>query len=105
MAPVSHAVRALSVVTPGDSANPIRRIAGHGSHGGRRHAARQQPEEVPVAALDRFTCAAIAALEFVGGEVGFEVDTSWHVPFYNSTPRHRMMPCCFAYSDSFMLPI
>jgi hypothetical protein len=45
-----------------------------------------------MAALDRIMCAAIAALEFVGGEVGFEADTSWHVPFYNSTPRRRMTP-------------
>jgi hypothetical protein len=80
VAPVPHAVGAVSVVTPGDLANPIRRIARHGGHGGRRQAAGQQPEEVPRAALDQIIGSTIALLEFVVGQVGFEVDASWHAP-------------------------
>jgi hypothetical protein len=48
-----------------------------------------------MAALDRINCSAIALLEFVVGEVGCKVDTSWHAPVlrlhaatpYKSTPR------------------
>jgi hypothetical protein len=80
VAPVAHAVGAVRVVAAGNLANPIRRIAGHGGHGRRRHAASQQPEEVPMAALDRITCTAIAPMEFVVGEVGCKVDVSGHAP-------------------------
>jgi hypothetical protein len=90
VATVSHALGAVGVVTPGDAADPIRRIARHGGHGRRRQTASQQPEEVPVAALDRIRCAAIAVMEFVVSQVRFEVDASWHAPFYNSTLRRRI---------------
>src|SRR5260221_4466038 len=92
MAPVAHAVRAVSVVAPSDLADPIRRIARHGGHGGRRHAAGQQPEEVPMATLDRITCPAIAVVEFVVSQVEFEANASWHPPFYNNTLRRRISP-------------
>ena len=78
MAPVAHAVRALSVVAPGDLANPVGGIARHRGYGGCCHAASQQSEEVPVAALDRIIGSTIARVEFIVGEVGFEVDASWH---------------------------
>ncbi len=84
VAPIPHAVGAIGIVAPDDLANPIRRVA---CHGGRCHATSQQPKKVPMAALDRIMCAAIAVLEFVVGQVGCEVDASWHVPFYNSTTR------------------
>jgi hypothetical protein len=47
VAPVAHAVWAVSVVPSGDVADPMRRIARHGGHGACHHAAGQQPEEVP----------------------------------------------------------
>jgi hypothetical protein len=79
VAAVPHAIRAVSLVAPVELADPLRRIVrhgGHGGHGGRGHAASQQPEEVPLAALDRIICSAIALLKFVVGEGGFAVDTS-----------------------------
>jgi hypothetical protein len=33
-----------------------------------------------VGTLDRITCPAIAVVEFVVSQVGYEVDASWHVP-------------------------
>jgi hypothetical protein len=33
-----------------------------------------------MAALDRITCMAIAGVEFVDSQVGFEADASWHAP-------------------------
>jgi hypothetical protein len=33
-----------------------------------------------MAALDRISCSAIPFVEVVVGEVGFEVDASWHTP-------------------------
>lgn len=36
----------------------------------------QQSEEVPAAAFDRITCAVIAVMKFVVGQVRFEVDES-----------------------------
>src|SRR5262245_10315519 len=80
MAPVSHAVGTVGVVAPRDLTDPIRRIARHDGHSGCRHAASQHPEEVPVGTLDRITYPAIAVVEFFVSQVGFEVDTSWHVP-------------------------
>jgi hypothetical protein len=61
---------------------------------------RPQPEEVPMAPLDRIICAAVAVVELVVRQVGFEVDMSWHAPFYNDAAlpritcrlRHFMLP-------------
>jgi hypothetical protein len=58
----------------------IARPAANGNHGGCRHAASQQPEEVPAAALDRIMYAAIAVVEFVVTQVGCQVDVSWQAP-------------------------
>ena len=80
VAPVTHTLWAVGVVASGDLAKPVSRIAGHRGHSGRRHAASQQPEEVPVAAFDWITCMAIAVMEFVIGQMGFETDASWHAP-------------------------
>lgn len=33
-----------------------------------------------MAAFDRITCAAIAVVEFVVGQMRFEADSSWHAP-------------------------
>ena len=46
-----------------------------------------------MAALNRISCSAIALLEFVVGEVGFEVDVSWHASvlhLHAATPYHSM---------------
>ena len=49
----------------------IERLVGEdgfdGGHGGHRRAASQEPEEVPMAALDRISCMAIAGMEFIVG--------------------------------------
>ena len=43
-----------------------------------------------MAPFNRIICASVAVVEFVVVEVGFEVDVSWHAPFYNYTPRRRI---------------
>lgn len=78
MAPVSHAVRAVGVVPSGDLANPICRIAGHGGYSARRQSTAQQPQNVPAAALNRVAGVPIPAMKFVVGQMGFEMDASWH---------------------------
>jgi hypothetical protein len=70
----------VGVVAPRDLADPVDRIARHGGYGGRRHATGQQPEEVPMAALDRIICPVIAVVELVVGQMGCEADVSWHAP-------------------------
>src|SRR5260221_6197815 len=77
VATVSHAGWAVRVVAPGDLPDPVGGIACDSDHGRRRHAARHQPEEVPMATLDWICCAAIAVMEFVVSQVRFEVDASW----------------------------
>jgi hypothetical protein len=45
-----------------------------------------------MAALDRISCGAIPLLEFAVGEVGFEVDASWHAPvlqLHAATPYEK----------------
>ena len=47
-----------------------------------------------MAALDRIMCAAIAVMEFVLGQVGFEADVSWHAPvlqLHTATPYKRAL--------------
>jgi hypothetical protein len=49
-----------------------------------------------MAALGRIRCAPIPLLEFVVGEVGFEVDTSWHasvLQLHAATPYHTLFLC------------
>lgn len=46
-----------------------------------------------MATLDWISCAAIAVMEFVAGQVGFEVDASWHAPVlqrYAATPYEKI---------------
>jgi hypothetical protein len=43
-----------------------------------------------MAALDRIMCPAVTVIEFVVGQMGCEVDASWHAPFYNSSSRRRI---------------
>jgi len=62
---VPHAVGAVGVVALSDLADPLRGIARHACHGGRRHVASQQPEEVLMTALDRIICAAGVGMKFV----------------------------------------
>jgi hypothetical protein len=38
-----------------------------------------------MAPLDRIIRTAVAVVEFVVSQVGFEGDTSWHAPLYNNT--------------------
>lgn len=48
-----------------------------------------------MAALDRITCAAIAVMELVIGQVGFEMDVSWHdlvLQQYTATPYDETYP-------------
>ena len=37
-----------------------------------------------MATLDRISCPAVAVMEFVVGQVGFEVDVSWHAELFSS---------------------
>jgi hypothetical protein len=41
--------------------------------------------------FDRIICVAVAVMEFVVRQVGFEADVSWHAPFYNSMPRRPII--------------
>jgi hypothetical protein len=84
----------VGVVAPRDLADPVDRIARHGGYGGRRHATGQQPEEVPMAALDRIMCPVIAVVEFVVGQMGCEADVSWHAPvlqLHAATPYEQQL--------------
>ena len=56
---------------------------------GGRHTTGQQPEEVPMAALDRISYTAIAVMEFIVSQMGFEVDASGHAPVLQ---RHAATP-------------
>ncbi len=65
--PVAHAVGAITVVAAGDLADPVGRVARHCCHGGGCPAARQEPEEVPAAALDGVAGLTVARFQLVVG--------------------------------------
>jgi hypothetical protein len=77
-APVADAVWPVTVVTAHDLADPVSRVAGHGRGGAGGQASCQKPQDVPAAALDWFVGVAISLVQLVVGQVGFEVDASWH---------------------------
>ena len=48
-----------------------------------------------MAALDRIMCPAVTGIEFVVGQMGCEVDASWHAPVLQqlaATPYHSSWP-------------
>src|SRR5262245_45125201 len=70
----------LLVVAACHSADPIGRIPGHLGHLIRRMPLREQPEEVPVAALGALPGPAVAAFQLVYIQVRRQFDSSWHAP-------------------------
>ena len=85
-------VRPALVVAPGDPADPVGRVPSNASNRFGRQPTRQEPEEVPAAALDRILRAPVASREFVSAQMRFEdaVRGGWIVScvaFHNTTAR------------------
>ena len=78
MGAIAHCRGTVRVVALGQLADPIGRIAGALGHLARRLPAREQPEDLPPAALMGLMLAAIASLSFIRREVGVEGDIFWH---------------------------
>src|SRR6476646_8699858 len=77
---VAHTLRPSPVVAARDLADPVRRVASHSCDGRGSHSTRQQPQKLPVAALDGVRGLAIALVQGVFAQIGGEADASWHAP-------------------------
>jgi hypothetical protein len=66
-----------------NSADPIGRIPRQLGHLRRWMPLRQQPEDVPVAALRALAGAAVAPFQLVHTQICRQLDSSWHALFYN----------------------
>jgi hypothetical protein len=66
------------VVAARNLADPVGRIAREVGNGFGGEAACQQPQELPVTALDRIWGLAVPNTEFICAQVGFEVNGSRH---------------------------
>jgi hypothetical protein len=75
---VAHTVGSSAIVATRDLADPVRRVAGHSCDGGGGQATRQQPVEMPAAALDGIVSMAVVLMQFVVGQIGLEADAFWH---------------------------
>jgi hypothetical protein len=83
---VAHSVGSSLVVAARDPADPIGGVAPHPRNGGSGQPTRQQPEEVPAAALDGIVGLAIALIQFVLGQIRMEADAFWHAPVLQQNP-------------------
>jgi hypothetical protein len=77
---VAHAVRSGSVVPTRNLTDPISGVAGHACNGGGGQPARQEPQKVPAAALDRVMGLAVPLMQLVASQIWVEDDASWHAP-------------------------
>jgi hypothetical protein len=82
---IDEAVLPLVVEAARDSANPVRRIPGHLGRYIRGMPLREQPEDVPMAALGALAGATVAAFQLVHAQFRRKLDVSWHDPFYNGS--------------------
>ena len=67
-----------SVVAKRNLADPVRGVARDGGNGFGGEATRQEPEKVPAAALYWIGGLTVPSSQFLGAQVGFEVNRSRH---------------------------
>jgi hypothetical protein len=63
-----------------DLANPVGGVSTHTGNDSGGEGARQQLQELRVTALHRILCPAVPNTEFIGAQVGYEVNRSRHAP-------------------------
>ena len=80
MAPVTQPCGAVLVVSLGDGAHPVGRVAGNGSHLRRGQALGEPPDHLPVAARDGVSGGALPLFQFRKRKVGLYRKSFRHIP-------------------------
>jgi hypothetical protein len=85
------AVRSALVVALRGTADPIGGISYYAGNDFGGQPARQEPQEVLVAALNRIPGAPVASSKLLDGQVQWKRNASCKSPFYNSATRHGII--------------